>query len=159
MRFLLPNSISLEADGGQRRCLEADQIGHLHSQPRRRIDDAGQNIRIFKGLGIVAGAVRVHLWSWRQGASAIGDPRKSYCITLFGCRRLVATIVGRARDDDPTHPFDDFLPLGERQAAEIIRKMPCKSSPLSSADVAISWSYRERDWCGSFALKYPCASR
>lgn len=61
--FLSPNAISLEADCGQRRCLEADQIGHLHSQPRRRIDDAGQEIRIFKGLGIVVRAVGVHLRS------------------------------------------------------------------------------------------------
>ena len=52
------------------------------------------------------------------------------------CRRLIAAILGRAGDDNPTHPVKDFFPFGEGQAAEIIRQMQGNPPTLGRADVA-----------------------
>ncbi len=50
-RFLTPNAIPLKSDRRQSGGFEADKICHFHGKPRRRVDDAGEQVRIIK-LGL-----------------------------------------------------------------------------------------------------------
>lgn len=56
-------------------------------------------------------------------------------VTLLGRGRLKTTIIGRAGDDHPADPFQDFLTFAEGQAVEIVRQVPGEPTPFWWPDV------------------------
>jgi hypothetical protein len=48
--FLAPDPVALKTDRRERRRLEPDQVGHLHGQPQRYIDNPAQEIRVLQGF-------------------------------------------------------------------------------------------------------------
>jgi hypothetical protein len=49
--LLIPDAISAEADLGESRRFEADEICHLHRKPRGCVNDTGEQVWILESLG------------------------------------------------------------------------------------------------------------
>ncbi len=154
--FLAPDSVPLEADHRQRRRLESDQLSHFHCEPRRCIDDAGQEIRVFERFrSIVVGAGSQRIGARRQRSSAIGDTWKADGIALLDGCRLIAPVIGRSGDNDPAHPVEDLLPLAERQAAEIVGKVQRNPALFGRTNIAEVMTEQGTGLIGQFRFEVP----
>lgn len=75
-------------------------------------------------------------------------------VSLSGCCRLKAPIIGGAGDNHPANPFQNFFALAEGQVIEIVRQMPGEPAPFGGTDIASDVMPRSRPrLMGQFPLE------
>lgn len=129
--LLVPDTVTLEADFGQRRHFETDEIGNFSRQSRWRIDCRIEDFP----FDVVEEALVVT--AFPAGASmppATGELRKADGKAIARGCSLIPAIVGRPGYDDCSHPIENFAPLCGGTSVEVVRQVPGNAPSFCGRD-------------------------